>query len=529
MSSTHPTPEQSNHVSGVAQLVTTVSHLSGPRRGKTEKLSGRTLRIIGTPDGGVRFASPDASEGEAQIATLHRAGQGYELVAEESARVWVNGARTDSRLVQSADIVELGDGGPVLRFRLHTHAHVHKSLSQAFSDCLECAKRDQRPAVGRATGLFAGMVKELATQTSLWFRGSVVAALIAFAGFAVFTTLHTKGLEQRLAEEQTRIQGLQELLERAESQALTRDELLVMRSEIEQGLTTTVQRVEVLEARSAAAREAIAGAAPSVVFIQGSFGFDDSATGRPLRFLLGPSGKPLRTPLGRPAVTLEGEGPPVEVNYTGTAFVIDAHGLLLTNRHVALPWENDRAYQEVIEKLELTPSIRRLLGYLSGEKTPFEVALVRASNDADVALLRCEETATLREPLTLRLESPRAGDEVIVLGYPTGVRALLARAGERFVDQLSERDELDFWAVAEALAAAGLIAPLASRGIVGQVTEQAIVYDAETTQGGSGGPVLALNGEVVAVNAAIVPEFGGSNLGVPVHYVRTLLDGEPVQ
>jgi hypothetical protein len=78
--------------------------------------------------------------------------------------------------------------------------------------------------------------------------------------------------------------------------------------------------------------------------------------------------------------------------------------------------------------------------------------------------------------------------------------------------------------VAARLAAKGHIAPLASRGIVGQVTRATIVYDAETTHGGSGGPVLDIDGSVVAVNAAILPEYGGSNPGVPVAKVRALLE-----
>ena len=77
--------------------------------------------------------------------------------------------------------------------------------------------------------------------------------------------------------------------------------------------------------------------------------------------------------------------------------------------------------------------------------------------------------------------------------------------------------------MARHLAGAGQISPLASRGIVGQVTDAAVVYDAETTRGGSGGPVLGLNGEVVAVNPAILAEFGGSNLGVPASYAQQLL------
>ena len=50
------------------------------------------------------------------------------------------------------------------------------------------------------------------------------------------------------------------------------------------------------------------------------------------------------------------------------------------------------------------------------------------------------------------------------------------------------------------------------------------VYDTDTTYGGSGGPVLGLDGNVVAVNAAILPEFGGSNLGVPASEARRLIE-----
>ena len=63
-----------------------------------------------------------------------------------------------------------------------------------------------------------------------------------------------------------------------------------------------------------------------------------------------------------------------------------------------------------------------------------------------------------------------------------------------------------------------------TRGIVGQATLDTVVYDAETTYGGSGGPVLGLNGEVQAVNAAILTDFTGSNFGVPAAQARRLLD-----
>ncbi len=99
----------------------------------------------------------------------------------------------------------------------------------------------------------------------------------------------------------------------------------------------------------------------------------------------------------------------------------------------------------------------------------------------------------------------------------------MARSDLRFIETLRAENITDFWEQAERLSMAGFMAPLASRGIVGQVTGANVVYDAETTSGGSGGPVLSLRGEVVAVNMAILPEFGGSNLGVPADRAREIL------
>jgi S1-C subfamily serine protease len=113
---------------------------------------------------------------------------------------------------------------------------------------------------------------------------------------------------------------------------------------------------------------------------------------------------------------------------------------------------------------------------------------------------------------------------VVVLGYPTGMRALIARVDPDYVDVLVERGEVGFWDLARGLSTGGYIKPLATAGVVGQITSGFVVYNADTTHGGSGGPVLNLDGSVVAVNTAIVPEFTGSNIGVTASYVITLLD-----
>ncbi len=74
-----------------------------------------------------------------------------------------------------------------------------------------------------------------------------------------------------------------------------------------------------------------------------------------------------------------------------------------------------------------------------------------------------------------------------------------------------------------ALAASKKIEPTLTQGVISTVKESKIEYDAVTTHGGSGGPVFDSEGQVIAVNFAIMPDFVGSNFGVPIRYARELL------
>jgi S1-C subfamily serine protease len=50
-----------------------------------------------------------------------------------------------------------------------------------------------------------------------------------------------------------------------------------------------------------------------------------------------------------------------------------------------------------------------------------------------------------------------------------------------------------------------------------------IVYDAQTTSGGSGGPVFNYAGKVIGINYAVLQGFGGSNFGIPAQFAERLL------
>jgi S1-C subfamily serine protease len=351
----------------------------------------------------------------------------------------------------------------------------------------------------------------------------VLIALSILVGMIAHQSMWTRDLERQVVREQRHIANLAELLGTLEGQTLKRGELDLLREEMSRDQAGTNERVRALEGGSTAVSQVIARSSGSVAFVQGSFGFQDPATKRALRFAVAENGDPIRGPSGHSQITLEGNGPRIDVTFTGTAFVVNRDGVLITNRHVALPWEDGTALP-ALQALGLEPVMRSMRGYLSGASEPFDVRFLGASDTHDVAVLQGDGAARDTSPLLLSSDAPNPGDAAILLGFPAGIRALLARAGDAFFKELSRQPPVDEDEVVLKLAQAGLVKPLASRGIVGQVSGEAIIYDAQTAKGGSGGPVLNLKGEVIAVNRAMLLEFGGSNIGVPARHALDLLE-----
>jgi len=95
-------------------------------------------------------------------------------------------------------------------------------------------------------------------------------------------------------------------------------------------------------------------------------------------------------------------------------------------------------------------------------------------------------------------------------------------AGSDITRKVAENTH-DVTQIVSQLAAQHFIRPTTTQGHIGDVLKDKIVYDAATTVGGSGGPLFNRNGKVIGVNSAILKDFGGSNLAVPVRYADELL------
>jgi S1-C subfamily serine protease len=502
---------------GNVNLEAVVVHLTGPFRGTRQHLFSDDISFGTGPGVDIRFPADLAPSVAPHHAGLRKDEAGdYLLEVSPGEEVFLNGTPVDRHPLVSDDVIALGERGPLLRFLLlRDAASPHKSMFQTLRDSADAAVHGSASGAGRIWLLARHLPGDLLTQTAPPVR--VALAAVALATVVLAVALATVGfrLEKRISEEGRRVSDMEARIQ--EQSARIEDPAL--RARYEQLAVALSERIDALEALNEAGRNVVRTAEPSVVFLQGAYGWV-SEDGRPLRLVLGPDGRRLRGAGGGFLTDLGGSGPPWTAEFTGSGFIGGEGGLVVTNRHVARPWSVDDD-APALEARGLAP-ILELRVYAPGLSEPVEAEFVSASETSDLALLRAPDLAAHAAPLRLGQLPPGPGDEILVLGYPAGINALLARSGSVFVDSLRE-SRPDFWTVAEQLAESDLIRPLASRGIVGQVTQASVVYDAETTRGGSGGPVLSFDGEVVAVTYGVLEGFGGSNLGVPVDEVRRLI------
>ncbi len=121
------------------------------------------------------------------------------------------------------------------------------------------------------------------------------------------------------------------------------------------------------------------------------------------------------------------------------------------------------------------------------------------------------------------LKAAISGGPVVLLGYPTGLDAILARTGEDTLQSIATASKGDPKQIVEELARRHLIRPIVTQGHIGDVLPDKIIYDAQTTSGGSGGPLFNSEGKVIGINFAMVRDFGGSNFAIPIGFGKSLL------
>ena len=292
-------------------------------------------------------------------------------------------------------------------------------------------------------------------------------------------------------------------------------------------LEETTGRLKRVMSESDEAEQVIRSYAPSVCLLHVSVAFNDKSTGRRLRYGgINPDGTPLKDSTGNPIYTLEGRTPEVRADFFGTGFLV-GEGKILTNHHVVQPWwKNDDLSSALAQGLE--PAIAEMTAYFPDAPSGVQVGISQISDEADLSLLHAD-LSSLNRPILkidIRKEAAVSGQPVISLGYATGISAILARAGDDTVDDILKVAGSDPTKITGELLRRKLIRPLVTQGHIGDVLADKIVYDAQTTSGGSGGPLINRDGEVIGVTFAVVKGFGGSNFGVPIRFAQPMLKSQ---
>jgi len=296
-------------------------------------------------------------------------------------------------------------------------------------------------------------------------------------------------------------------------------------SALQNQLTVVEARLQKLETEGKAAQTIIQSYEPSVCLIHIVLAFRDHTTGLRLHYAeLTSSGVPKTDEHDNTLLSLTGSGPEVHLEAFGTGFLASATGQILTNHHVAEPWWQNDDLKEMLDQ-GLEPVTAEMTAYFPGVPHGIAISTEKISSAADVAVLKADISQLGIKQIALADggRSAVSGGPVVLLGYPTALDAILARAGAETLQSIATASQGDSKRVMEELARRHLIRPITTQGHIGDVLPDKIVYDAQTTSGGSGGPLFNDQGKVIGINFAMVREFGGSNFAIPVGYGKSLL------
>jgi S1-C subfamily serine protease len=296
-------------------------------------------------------------------------------------------------------------------------------------------------------------------------------------------------------------------------------------ADLRKQLQDTQGRLNRLETEGKVAETIVRSYGSSVCLLHVVVEFLDRGTGKPILVAVDGLGKPLLDDKGMVQLDIDGAGPHLQLDVFGTGFLVSKDGRLLTNHHVAEPWWGNDELRTLIDHGASAYALS-YTAYFPGNSNGISAKLDKISSQADVATLRLDGGLPVRAAL-LDLDDRSAasvpGEAVVLIGYPTGIEGILARAGPQAAKQLTG-NATEVRQIVSHLAEQKLIRPTTTQGHIGDVLQDKIVYDAATTSGGSGGPLFNRNGKVIGVNFAILNGFGGSNLAVPAKYAKALLN-----
>jgi serine protease Do len=153
---------------------------------------------------------------------------------------------------------------------------------------------------------------------------------------------------------------------------------------------------------------------------------------------------------------------PQKREQSGTGFIVDKNGYIITNNHVV----------EGVDRIRVK---------LHGDETEYRAKLIGTDRETDIAVIKIDAKRPLT-PVTIgNADAVQVGDWAVAIGSPFGL---------------------------EATVTAGIVSAM-DRQNIGQQFQRFIQTDAAINPGNSGGPLLNIKGEVIGVNTMIATQSGG--------------------
>lgn len=530
-------------------------HLSGSLRGRTQYVdaanisfgTGENCSVVfdAAKDSAVRPLHAEVAVEDQTPILRDRSGEGALLV---------NGRSSLETALKSGDLIQFGDGGPQVRFRLVPEgAPDTKTWSHIVADSRDIVVRTPHTPylspLYLARHLMTDIVRYGSPLVRLVAGVSVLAPLVIIValGVALYHQYMAKGaserkmaeligrmetgrltreeMEQRIEQERRSVAELRRQQEEltAKLSASLKDQEAARRSE--QEMRKIREQLAALESSQRFAEDIVRRFENSVGLLQGGYGLKEQGTGRPLRYRgFDQGGHPLADKEGNALVTVEGTEPPVVIHYAGTAFLVDETGVVVTNRHMIRMWETFPPAQQAIEA-GFEPDVHVLRLFFPGTPEPYNLRLLKVADQADLAALRTERVPAGVVPLTLasEAEGSRTGEPVVVLSYPGSFDSILGRLARPLAEETLRESGEDPVKLAEALSRRRLVRPLATQGHLSNLTQEVLTFEAGSASGSSGSPIFNKAGRVIGVNRGTLRKSGGLNVGIPVRHVRELL------
>ena len=530
-------------------------HLTGSLRGRTQSVDADSVAFGVGPNCGILFdraADTPVSPLHAELSVEDH----VPIIRDRSEKnaLLINGRQKTEAALKDGDLLQFGEGGPLVRFRLFANgAPATKPFRTIVADSRDIVVRTPHPRYLSPLYLARHMLADIARHASPTVK--VVAALavvvpvllILALGVALYKHHQAAAVsERRLAELISQLETgrltQEEMERRIERERQIAEELRRHQEELVATLTATLkkqeatreslQEIRALRQQLAALQQAHNFAEDiarrfetGVGLVQGGYGFREKSTGRLLRYRgFDQLGNPLVDKDGNALVTVEGTAPPVVIFYAGTAFLVEKTGTVITNRHLVRMWEAFEPAQQAIAS-GFDPELTILRLFLPGETEPYNLSLIAVSDRIDLAILhtdRAPASAALL-PLEPTGEKVQVGEAVVLLSYPGTFDTLLARVPKQTSNEILAAAGGHPIRLADEVAKRRLVRPLVTQGHVSNVSPEVITYDTASASGASGGPVLNRAGEVIAVNYAVLQRIGGVHLGVPIRFAKELL------